>query len=104
MVTAGGSTEFLIDRTCFDSDDHDNGLVLMQLLMMTEKGCEASAEFWLMSGTDSCGSSCGAINGGLFYACDILITDTAVNLRPKEIVAGTAAFVSTGEIKLITAP
>ena len=104
LVTAGGSTEFLIDRTCFDSDDHDNGLVLMQLLMMTEKGCEASAEFWLMSGTDSCGSSCGAINGGLFYACDILITDTAVNLRPKEIVAGTAAFVSTGEIKLITAP
>ena len=104
LVTAGGSTEFLIDRTCFDSDDHDNGLVLMQLLMMTEKGCEASAEFWLMSGTDSCGSSCDSIKGGLFYTCDILITDTAVNLRPTEIVAGTAAFVSTGEIKLVTAP
>jgi hypothetical protein len=71
---------------------------------MTEKGCRASAEFWIMSGNDPCGGDCERIDGGLYYTCDILITDTAVNLRPKEIVAGTAAFVSTGEIKLITAP
>ena len=103
LVTAGGSTEFLIDRKCF-SDTEDNGLVLMQLLMMTEKGCKASAEFWIMSGTDPCGADCDRIDGGLYYTCDILITDTAVNLRPTDIVAGTAPFVSTGEIKLITAP
>ena len=103
LVTAGGSTEFLIDRKCF-SDTEDNGLVLMQLLMMTEKGCEASAQFWLMSGEDSCGASCDRIDGGLYYETDILITDTAVNLRPTEIVAGTASFVSTGEIKLLVSP
>ncbi len=101
LVTAGGSTEFLIDRQCFEQDNVDNGLVLMQLLMMTEKGCKASAEFWLMSGDDPCGASCNRIDGGLYYACDILVTDTAVNLRPSEIVAGTAAFVTTGEIKLL---
>ena len=103
LVTAGGSTEFLIDRKCF-GDNQDNGLVLMQLLMMTEKGCEASAQFWLMSGEDSCGASCDRIDGGLYYETDILITDTAVNLRPTEIVAGTANFVSTGEIKLLVSP
>jgi hypothetical protein len=95
----------LIDRKCFENDEVDNGLVLMQLLLMTEKGCEASAEFWVMSGTDPCRGNCdGSINGGLYYACDILITNTAVNLRPTEIVAGTASFVSTGEIKLLVAP
>ena len=95
--------EFLIDRKCF-GDNQDNGLVLMQLLMMTEKGCEASAQFWLMSGEDPCGASCDRIDGGLYYETDILITDTAVNLRPTEIVAGTANFVSTGEIKLLVSP
>ena len=104
LVTAGGSTEFLIDRKCFESDEVDNGLVLMQLLMMTEKGCEASAEFWIMSGTNACGMDCDRIDGGLYYACDILVTNTAVNLRPTEIVAGTASFVTTGEIKLLQAP
>jgi len=104
LVTAGGNTEFLIDRKCFEQDSEDNGLVLMQLLMMTEKGCKASAEFWLMSGDDPCGASCNRIDGGLYYACDILVTDTAVNLRPTEIVAGTATFVTTGEIKLLASP
>lgn len=104
LVTAGGSTEFLIDRECFERDTVDNGLVIMQLLMMTEKGCEATAQFWVMSETNPCGASCGSIEGGLYYETDILITDTAINLRPTEIVAGTANFVSTGEIKLLTAP
>ena len=67
LVTAGGSTEFLIDRKCFESDDRDNGLVLMQLLMMTAKGCSASAEFWIMSGTNPCDSDCERIDGGLYY-------------------------------------
>ncbi len=104
LVTAGGSTEFLIDRKAFEQDTEDNGLVLMQLLLMTQKGCTASAEFWLMSGDNACGSSCGQIDGALYYACDILITNTAINLRPTEILAGTAAFVSTGEVKLLAAP
>ena len=104
LVTAGGSTDFLIDRKCY-GDTEDNGLMLMQLLLMTEKGCEANAQFWIMTGTDVCNVDCdGRINGGLYYETDILITNTAVNLRPTEIVAGTASFVSTGEIRLLTSP
>jgi hypothetical protein len=77
----------------------------MQLLLMTEKGCQASAQFWIMSGTDVCNVDCdGRIDGGLYYETEILITNTAVNLRPTEIVAGTASFVSTGEIRLLTSP
>ena len=100
LVTGGGSTEFLIDRKCFE-EDQDNGIVLMKLLLMTEKGCKASARFWIMDRGQDCGIDCDLINGVLYYEADILITQTAVNLRPTEIVAGTAQFVTTGEIKLL---
>jgi len=107
LVSGGGSTEFFIDRQCFD-DETDNGLVLMKLLLMTEKGCKASAQFWMLDRGDTCGvTECGnrsRINGTLYYEADILITQNAINLRPEELVAGTAQFVTTGEIKLLETP
>ena len=35
---------------------------------------------------------------------NILITQTSVNVRPTELVVGTANFVTTGEIKLLQEP
>jgi hypothetical protein len=101
LVTGGGSTEFFIDRQCFD-DDQDNGISLMKLLLMTEKGCQASAQFWMID-RPGCGADCGVLRGDLYYEADILVTQSAVNLRPTEMVAGTASFVTTGEIRLIEA-
>lgn len=102
LVTGGGSTEFFIDRKCFD-DEHDNGLMLMKLLLLTAKGCKASAQFWMIDRGDTCGSDpcTGLIDGDLYYEADILITQNAINLRPAELVVGTAQFVTTGEIKLL---
>ena len=42
LVNGGGSTEFFIDRKCRD-EGHGDGLDLLKLLMMTEKGCKAEA-------------------------------------------------------------
>ena len=103
LVTGGGSTEFFIDRLCFN-DNEDNGLLMMKLLMMTEKGCEASAQFYMLDRGEGCGVDCDLIRGSLYYETDILITQTAVNLRPTELVAGTAQFVTTGDIRLLEAP
>ena len=74
----------------------------MKLLLMTEKGCQASAQFWMID-RPGCGSDCGVLRGDLYYEADILVTQSAVNLRPTEMVAGTASFVTTGEIRLIEA-
>ena len=41
LVTGGGSIDFFVDRTCLDEEQGD-GLMIMQLLLMTEKG-------WLQS-------------------------------------------------------
>jgi len=103
LVTGGGSSEFLIDRTCL-KDDEESGLMLMKLLLLTEKGCKAEAQFWMVNRGPDCGLDCDLIIGDLYYEADILITQTAVNLRPTEIVAGTAQFVTTGEIRLLETP
>jgi hypothetical protein len=100
LVTGGGSAEFLIDRKCY-TNEKDSGLALFQLLMMTEKGCEATAQFWMVDRGGSCGDINGSIQGGLYYEANILVTASAVNLRPAEIVAGTVQFVTTEDIKLL---
>ena len=101
LVSGGGSTEFFIDRKCFD-DGTTNGTALMQLLLMTTKGCKAEAQFYMLQRPGECGAdTCtGLITGDLYYECEILITQTAVNVRPTELVVGTAQFVTTGEIAL----
>ena len=100
LVTGGGSAEFLIDRKCY-TDEKDNGLALMQLLLMTEKGCEATAQFWIIDREGNPDANHGAIQGSLYYETNILVTASAVNLRPTEIVAGTVQFVTTEDIKLL---
>ena len=101
LVTGGGSTEFFVDRVCRDVGQTDS-LTLLKLLMLTEKGCKAEAQFWMVD-RPGCGVDCDLIKGDLYYTADILITQTAVNLRPTEMVAGTANFVTTGEIRLVEA-
>ena len=100
LVTGGGSVEFFIDRECFP-EGQNNGIPLMEMLLMTEKGCEATAEFWMISrGADCQWTSC-KMPGDLFYEADILVTQNSVNLRPTDLVVGTASFVTTGEIRLL---
>ena len=104
LVTGGGSADFFIDRKCYE-DGKDNGLYLMQLLLMTQMdGCKAKAKFFMVNRTgpgDNCEPNCSKeLPGSLWYETDILVTRNAVNLRPTELVAGTANFVTTGDIKL----
>ena len=108
LVTGGGSVDFFVDKTCCDDETGDS-FVLMQLLLMTENGSKAHAEFYLVDRTgdgagcdsgDSCGD-CGALPGSLYYSTDILVTRNAINMRPTDLVAMTGNFVTTGEIKLL---
>ena len=104
LVTGGGSADFFIDRKCF-GNGVDNGLYMMQLLLMTQmEGCKAKAKFFMLDRTvdgETCEPNCaGELPGSLWYETEILVTRNAVNLRPTELVAGTANFVTTGEIRL----
>lgn len=110
LVNGGGSFEFFIDRSCMGEDQEDASWMLLNLLMLTEGGCsgnpiETEAWFYLYENDGCNGNSCfPPIGGSLYYKANILITQTAINVRPTELIAGTAEFVTTGEIKLLQAP
>lgn len=113
LVTGGGSLDFFVDKQCCEDGVADS-LLIMQLLLMTERGSKAHAEFYLVdrdrngngcAPAQKCSSSeCGDLPGDLYYTTDILITRNAVNMRPTDLVAMTGNFVTTGEIRLVSTP
>ena len=109
LVNGGGSFEFFIDRNCLGEDTEDASWMLMNLLFLTEGGgcggpLETEAWFYLFD-NDPCAGSCFPPNqGALYYKANILITQTAVNVRPTEMIVGTAEFVTTGDIRLLQSP
>ena len=110
LVNGGGSFEFFIDRACFGDDSEEASWMLLNLLMLTEGGAsgapiETEAWFYLYENPSCNRNTCfPPLGGSLYYKANILITQTAVNVRPDQLIAGTAEFVTTGEIKLIQAP
>jgi len=96
VVSGGGSLDFLIERKTEGSTKMDS-TELLRLLTMTEQGCNANAEFWMIEDRELSGE---LLAGDLYYKTKIMITNVAINLRPTEVVAGTASFVTTGEIQL----
>ena len=100
LVSGGGSAEFFVDRKCYEETE-DSGTMMMRLLLMTEKGCKAGANFYLIDRGTDCGVPCAPLAGDMYYQTEILITGQAINLRPTELVAATCNFVTTGEIRLL---
>lgn len=110
LVNGGGSFEFFLDRSCMGEEYEDASWMLMNLLMLTEGGCsgkpvETEAWFYLYSGDPckdaGCADSFPPLGGSLYYKASILVTQTAVNVRPDQLIVGTAQFVTTGEIQLL---
>ena len=96
VVSGGGSFDFLVDRRA--EEYSQDATALFQLLLMTEKGAKAEAEFYMITDrAESCG---GLAAGDLYYKCELLVTQIAVNTRATDVIAGTAQFVTTGVIEL----
>ena len=102
LVTGGGSCDFFVERMDH-GDDTTDSTALLRLLMLTEKGSKAEAEFWIVR-DQSAGACDGLLPGDLYYSAEVLTVNTAVNLRPTEAVVGSANFVTTGEIRLLEGP
>lgn len=96
VVSGGGKFDFIVERRT-DADRYDS-TALMQLLLLTEKGAKAEAEFFMI--TDRASTCGGLAPGDLYYKCEILVTNTAVNTRTSDVIVGTAQFVTTGPIEL----
>lgn len=98
IVSGGGSFDFYVDRQS-NADSYDT-TSLMQLLLLTEKGCKAQAEFYMIFNREESVERPELLPGDLFYECEILITANAINTRADALIVGTANFVTTGPIQL----
>ena len=103
IVTGGGTFDFYVDRQNQDRDrkeDIYDATSLMQLLLLTEKGCKAKAQFFMIFGRADSVERPELLPGDLYYECDILITNNAINTRADALIVGSASFVTTGPIQL----
>jgi hypothetical protein len=105
IVTGGGTFDFFIGeaKTGDGIERRVDPSYLMKLLLITDRGAKADAEFRLMAPKElsNCGNSCSPLGkGNLLYRTQLLITKIAVNVRATELIVGSAAFVTSGEIAI----
>lgn len=96
VVSGGGTFDFIVERRTKEKEYDSTSL--LQLLMLTERGAKAEAQFFMI--TDRTTTKNNLAAGDLYYESEILVTNTAVNTRADEFIVGTAQFVTTGPIQL----
>lgn len=96
IVTGGGSMDFLVERKNLGDTERDS-TALMRLLLLTEKGCKADAQFWMVKDRNETNT---LLPGDLYYETQLLVTSIAINTRAPEIIAGSLNFVTVDEIAL----
>jgi len=95
LVRGAGSLQFLAEHSSVNGEQ--DGLALLRLVLLTQNQCNTKARFYLYKNRSA---PAPRIEGSVYYECDILLTNTRLNTRATEIIAGTADFVATSEIKL----
>ena len=95
LVRGAGSLQFLAEHSYVDTEQ--DGLALLRLVLLTQNQCNTRARFYLYKDRSA---PSPRIDGSVYYECDILLTNTRLNTRATEAIAGTADFVATSEIKL----
>lgn len=100
LITGGGSLDFIVTRrtgTDRSGAPRPDSTQLMRLLLMAERGCTADAQFWMIDDQDDVGE---LLPGDLFYDTRMMITSMAINTRAIDYIAGSANFVTVGQIDL----
>lgn len=95
LVRGAGALTFFVDhKTTYAGQD---SLTLLRLVLLTQQYCKSSAKFYIYKDRDS---NSGKIKGNVYYECDLLLTNSRLNIRPDDAIAGTTDFVVTGEVAI----
>jgi hypothetical protein len=95
LVRGAGSLTFLVDQRHVDGDQ--SSMTLLRLVMLTEKQAKSNAKFYLFKDRSSVLPQVGST---AYYDCDVLLTNTRLNVKATDIISGTSDFVATGEIAI----
>jgi hypothetical protein len=105
VVSGSGTFDFLVDL--YSSANQSDVDPLLRLVHLTEYGSTAEVKLYLKGLTSY--ETCNAMpdpkirmNAGLFFYTNILITECSVEVGAEDLVAGSANYVCTGPIRLLT--
>jgi hypothetical protein len=98
LLTGGGDLEFFADRR--SRNGAADTTMLLNLLLMVERGCKAEARFWMLCDRQERANS-ELLPGDLYYQAEILILGTSIQTAAAELITGSARFVTTGTIQLL---
>lgn len=99
-ITGGGTCNFFIEipRNIPGFDP----LSIMRLLLVLNKAEDASAQFVAFKGHQATGAACDTtISGSIYYESKILLLDVSTNTSAEDVIVGSLAFATVGEISLI---
>jgi hypothetical protein len=95
LVRGAGTLQFQADHRAQVGEE--DSLALLRLVLLTQNQCNTKARFHLYKNRTAPNPQ---IDGSVYYECDILLTNSRLNTRAVDVVAGTADFVATSEIKI----
>ena len=95
LVRGAGSLQVLVENKV--SAGEQTSMTLLRLVMLTERNAKVSAKFHLYKDRDPITPQVGST---AYYSCDLLLTNSRVNVRATELLTGSTDFVVTGEIGL----
>lgn len=103
VISGSGSMDFLV--RLYTGASTSDATPILRLALMTERGSEVSARFYLKPpstpSTDPCATAIRTeLAKALFYETTLLITNTSIDMTADDLVAGSADFVTTGPIRL----
>jgi len=94
VVRGAGSMQFLVDQ--LGAAAGQSSLELLHLVLLTQQGSAASCKFYLQQDSPTCKE----FKGGVYYQCDILLTNTRVSTRADALISGTSDFVVSGPVQI----
>ena len=95
LVRGAGSLQFMADHRQVSGEQ--DTLAILRLVLLLQNHCKTKAKFHIYKNRDEAAPK---IDGSVYYECEILLTNSNLNVRATDITTGTADFVATSEIVL----
>ena len=87
LVRGAGSLELLIDHR--QESGEVDPMTILRLTLLTQNQCNSNAKFYLYKNRNETTSQ---IKGSAYYQCDLLLTNTRINVQANDLITGTADF------------
>ncbi len=105
VVSGSGDLDFLVNL--YSRENTNDVDPLLRLVQLTEEGSTASCRFYLKKTTSPavCTNPSPAttpMSAALFFQATILLTASSINVAADDLIAGSASFVTTGPIRLLS--